>query len=360
MTSSLLSSRMEKDKINEKLVVEFDKSIDYAMRLVDSNGFGMCCVCDADKRIIGLITDGDIRRGILNDIDLSSPVEQIVRKDFHYVFNGKHLQLEADLLGYSYRLKQIPVLDSEGRLLDIIFLYRNCNYEIKDNPVVIMAGGLGQRLRPLTNDCPKPLLPIGSRPILERILLYFKYYGFRNFYISINYLGHMISDYFKTGETLGINIEYLHEKEKGGTAGSLVLLPKQTVPFVVTNGDLIYDVDLDEFLKCHTQANNLGTMCVRQHSFQIPFGVVNEVDGTFTGIIEKPNYNFMINAGLYCFDPSVMNFLPENGKIEMTSLFEKMMIAEEKLGVFKWSGRWVDIGTVDEYQKICKETVVKA
>jgi len=340
------------------IVITQDASIGDAMQLIDSTGLRLCMVCDSSNRIIGLVTDGDIRRGLLKKLDLSSSITKIVRSDFHYVVNNSGWELEADFLACAYNLECVPILDNKGHLYELIFSDRHRLYKSKENPVVIMAGGLGTRLRPLTDDCPKPLLRVGSRPILERIIIYFKYYGFKNFYISLGYLGEMISDYFKNGESLGVNIQYLHEDKRRGTAGALSLFPKKPLlPFIVTNGDLIMHVNLDEFLDSHLKNNLVGTMCVRQHRIQIPFGVVNTDGQLFTGIVEKPNYSFLINAGLYCLNPEALDLIPSDTFFDMTSLFNKFMEHEYKAGIFQWDGKWVDIGTLHDYERICKETL---
>jgi Nucleoside-diphosphate-sugar pyrophosphorylase involved in lipopolysaccharide biosynthesis/translation initiation factor 2B, gamma/epsilon subunits (eIF-2Bgamma/eIF-2Bepsilon) len=355
-----LNIRNQQNGDSFDITITQNHSISDAMKLIDSTGLRLCLVCDAENRIIGLVTDGDIRRGLLNNLELSSPINSIMRRDFHYVVNNSGWELEVDFLACAYNLECIPVLDSKGRLYDLVFPDRHHSYKERDNIVIIMAGGLGTRLHPLTVNCPKPLLPIGSRPILERIIIYFKYYGFRNFYISIGYLGHMISDYFGNGENLGVNIQYLQEAKRRGTAGSLSLLPaRPSLPFIVTNGDLIMHVNVDEFLDSHMKNDVVGTMCVRQHAIQIPFGVVN-IEGTrLTGIVEKPNYNFLINAGLYCFNPEVLNFIPSDDFFDMTSLFDKLIENGHKAGVFQWNGKWVDIGTIGDYQLICNETLTK-
>ncbi len=338
-------------------IIDQDACIGDAMKAINSSGLGICFVCDEGKRITGLVTDGNIRRGLLNNHDLSSPVEAIVQHHFHYVVNDSNWELEADFLAYAHNLECIPVLDNEGCLSNILFPHRQHVYKVRENAVVIMAGGLGSRLLPLTANCPKPLLQIGSKPILERIIIYFKYYGFRNFYISIGYLGYMIQEYFGDGKILGVNIQYVNEKSRRGTAGALSLLPqKPSLPFIVTNGDLIMNLNLDEFLNYHVNNMHAATMCIRQHSIQIPFGVVNVHDKNLMGIVEKPDYTFLINAGVYCFNPEVLNFVPSDSYFDMPLLFDALLKNKYKTGTFQWDGSWIDVGTVQDYQRLCGET----
>lgn len=343
---------------HEKLIIPHTSTINDALCAIDANGLGACLVSNASNCIVGLITDGDIRRGFLNGVTAVSPIDFILKKYFYYVKHSANWKSDAEFMLLMHAVKQIPILNHDGTLHEFV-IFTGCRvYKAKDNPVVIMAGGLGERLRPLTENCPKPLLPVGSRPLLERIIAYFRYYGFRKFYISINYLGEMISDHFQDGRAMGVEIEYLREQQRGGTAGSLLLLPKLLLPFIVTNGDLLMHVDLEEFITTHVQKQFLATMCVRSHAVRIPYGVVNVDEDRFIGITEKPGFNFLINTGLYSFNPSVLDFISDSEFVDMPTLFERIVKANCRAGVFMMEGKWIDIGNIDDYNMVCNNDII--
>jgi len=341
---------MNEQRIHDS-IISHDADIRQAMEQLETSGFKICLVCDEDRRTLGVITDGDVRRGLLRGLSLSSPAEQIMKKVFLHVVNDREYRHKAHALAQRENVEHIPVLDDQGRVHDIIFNSRRIRHEPKENVVVIMAGGLGSRLRPITDNCPKPLLRLGDRPLLETIILNFKRYGFTTFYISINYLGHMIVDHFKSGESLGVNIHYLQEENYLGTAGSLSLLPSQLHrPFIVINGDVIINLDIDELLMQHIDNCVLGTMCIRQYNTKIPYGVV-ETDGKrITNVHEKPNHSYFINTGLYCLEPTALEFIQLGAYMDMPDLFKIMAQKGLKAGVHLTDGPWLDIGNISDYQ----------
>lgn len=346
----------ERENVN-KATISHNSTVFDALSSINDSGIGVCLVCDAEKRVVGLITDGDIRRGFLSGISADSPVNSIAKKDFYHVVLSKNWKSDVEFVLLMHTVRHLPVLNEDGTLHELVIFTDCCVYKAKDNPVVIMAGGLGERLRPLTESRPKPLLSVGSRPLLERIIAYFRYYGFRKFYISLNYLGDMISDYFKDGSSMGVHISYLRETQRMGTAGSLSLLPKPSLPFIVTNGDLIMNINLDQFMAEHIQKQFLATMCVWSHSVKIQYGVVNVDKGRFSGITEKPNFDFLINTGLYCLNPEVIDFIPEEKLIDMPNIFDRIVKENGSVGTFRLNGKWIDIGTIDDYNRICRDDV---
>lgn len=267
--------------------------------------------------------------------------------------------IDIDYLFYSSHHDCFPVVDDKYKLVALVRKKCLSTHSVKENPVVIMAGGLGTRLRPYTKKTPKPLLNIGGVSIMQRILMYFHYYGFHNFYISINYLANQIQDTFGDGSHLGVNIRYLHEKEWLGTAGSIALMPCPEFPCFVTNGDLIMDVDLCSFLQQHQKTRASATMCTYNYPHEIPYGVVQSHSNNFLGIIEKPTYYFQISSGLYCLSPEVWNYLPLQ-KIDMPMLFETISKNGLKTYVYPHKGKWIDIGTREVFEMLSDRSSDKA
>jgi len=215
-----------------------------------------------------------------------------------------------------------------------------------------MAGGLGNRLRPLTEQCPKPLLKVGGKPLLENIVQGFAGYGFRKFYISVNYMAEMIETYFGDGSRFGVSISYIHEDNQLGTAGALGLLPE--VPrdsFFVINGDLLTQINFSHLLDFHSQHHSLATMCIKEYHYQVPFGVVQVNGEKLSALDEKPVQTFFVNAGIYVLEPSILDFIPRNHYFDMTMLFDRIMKKGLKPRVFPIREYWLDIGQLEDYKK---------
>jgi dTDP-glucose pyrophosphorylase/predicted transcriptional regulator len=336
-----------------------DSTIRQAMERLDNSGFKICLVRDENERILGIITDGDIRRGLLRGLELSSLAVQVMRTQFVYVVEEDGYRQKAHTLARQKNLDQVPVIDSKGRLVTIIFNSCLLRDEPKENFVVIMAGGMGMRLRPLTENCPKPLLQLGGRPVLENLILNFKKYGFSRFYLSINYLGHMIRDYFKDGSWLDVDIRYIEEHSRLGTAGALSLLPEKPImPILVTNGDLIMKLDIDDFVMHHIDSKVAGTMCIRQYGIQVPYGVVQTDGQHITSFLEKPSYSYLINAGLYCLEPDTLDMIPQGSHFDMPALFEAIVGSGKKAGIYITDGLWMDIGNIDDYRYACENASI--
>lgn len=334
----------------KKVAVNPDDSIKKVVDIIDKSAIQIALVTDDEGRLLGTVTDGDIRRGLLKGIGLDEKICEVANKKPHFATSKMNISAVKALMK-RFGIKQIPVVDENSRLIDLIVSKEILGQNLKENPVVIMAGGLGTRLRPLTNDCPKPLLKIGGKPILEIILDNFISEGFDNFYFSINYKGQMIRDYFGDGSNWGVSIKYIEENKKLGTAGSLSLLNKSiNNPIIVMNGDLLTKLSFSQLLNFHKENNHKATMCVRNYEMQIPYGVVN-IDGSILNSIEeKPVHKFFVNAGIYVLNPELKKFIPENEYYDMTDLFREIVEKKLKTGVFPIKEYWVDIGRLQDFE----------
>jgi len=250
-------------------------------------------------------------------------------------------------------LRQIPLVDSGGRVVGLVHMRElTPPIESRDNWVVLMAGGLGERLRPLTDKTPKPLLSVGSKPILESILEGFVEQKFRRFYISVNYKAAAIKRHFGDGRKWNVDIRYLEEDSRLGTAGALRLVPERpNTPFIVMNGDLVTRVNFQDLLDYHDQQRSKATMCVRQYDFQVPFGVVGINGNRIRMIDEKPVQRFLVNAGIYVLDPYLISLIPGDRAFDMTDLFARAIEAGRDTAAFPIHEYWLDVGRLDDLQR---------
>jgi len=253
-------------------------------------------------------------------------------------------------------VSQLPVINNQGSLVGLELLSELIKDEAIDNWVVLMAGGLGSRLKPLTDDCPKPMVKVGGKPVLETILESFIEQGFHKFYFSVNHLKEHITGYFGDGSKWGATIKYLAENEKMGTAGALSLLPDiPTQPVIVMNGDLLTKLNYKQLLNYHREHDALATMCVREYSFQIPYGVVRLDESSIIDIDEKPTQSFFVNAGVYVLEPEILRLVPKNKHFDMTTLFEKIIEDGMKTTVFPIREYWIDIGYHEDFARANSE-----
>lgn len=328
-----------------------DATLRQAMEVIDQSSMQLALIVDEGLVLKGLLTDGDIRRAILRGVPLDASVSDVVRTD-PTVFR---LQDSKDYVIRKMQKRKIihaPLLDDDGRILDLYILNELLAKKSRNNAVLLMAGGLGTRLRPLTEKIPKPLLKVGSMPILETILTSFIENGFSNFFISVNYKSEMIESYFGDGSRWDVSIEYLHEKKRLGTAGALYLLPKDLQePMVVMNGDLLTKVDFGDFLDHHVSEGAVATMGVREYSWQIPYGVI-EMDGSqISRITEKPVHQCYVNAGMYVLSPEAVRRVPAETYLDMPELFRRIVAEGEKTSVYPIRDYWMDIGQMDDFRQ---------
>lgn len=340
---------MPKDKWRAVLIGPETPAID-AVRLIDSTRMQIALVVDPAGRLVGTVTDGDVRRALIAGTTLSSPVREIMFR------NPTTAPPEADreaLLGIMQTkvLRQIPIVDAHGVVVGLESMMDLLAREELPNAVVLMAGGRGQRLRPLTDLCPKPLLRIGDKPILEIILENFVSQGFRRFFISINYLAEKVVEHFGDGSRFGVSITYLREDQPMGTAGALTLLPQMDLPFLVMNGDLLTKVNFAHLLEFHAAQQAVATMCVRPYTSQIPYGVVHVDEHKLVRIEEKPTQTVFVNAGIYALSPQALSRIPKGQAFDMPALFEALMAEQAATLAFPVREYWIDIGRVGDYEQ---------
>lgn len=329
-----------------------------ALKLIDKNLIGAAFVINNEQKVIGVITDGDIRRALINGVNTSCSIKGIFNSKFKFV-KGANSREEVKELLIKNKIRQLPVLDDDGKLIDLYSLEDLMRYDQKDNYVFILAGGLGTRLRPLTNDIPKPMLKVGDKPILELIINRFKDYGFKNFILSINYKGDIIEEYFKDGKDFDVNIDYVREKSRLGTAGSIKLAQnKLDKPFIVINGDILTGMNFHSFLNSHINNKFDITVGVRNYEIKVPYGVMVTDNLSIKSIEEKPTYNFYINSGVYVLNPEVIKYIPKNKPYNMPDIINDVINHKGNPGVYSISEYWTDIGRIDDYYKANEDVKV--
>lgn len=339
----------------ENIKLNKNSNIQEALEVINRGAMQIALVVDNNDKLIATLTDGDIRRALLSGKTLDSSISNIA---FSYPTVVRDTDTKEKVISLSLlkKLNQIPVVDKNDMLIGIIDIKEFFESQNKTNKVVLMLGGLGTRLRPLTENTPKPMLKVGDKPILETIILSFKKQGFKNFVFSLGYKADIIKEYFQNGEKFGVDIEYVIEEKRMGTAGALSLIKEKiTEDFFVMNGDLLTNMNFCDMMDYHLRNNSLATMGVREYEFQVPYGVVN-VDGIkIKNIDEKPIHNFFVSAGIYCLSEKILSFIPEDQFYDMPSLFEKLISENLKSISYPINEYWLDIGRIKEYKKANEE-----
>ena len=343
------------EKIWRTTVLPLSSNIKQAIAKLNETGLQIVLVLDAKDILLGTVTDGDIRRGLLRGLTLEEPIESVMRSN--------SLVVPADLSRdqvlqwmRANRLSQLPVVDVSSRVVGLHLWDAIDSKAVRPNLMVIMAGGLGTRLRPHTETCPKPMLPVAGKPMLEHIIDRAKEEGFGHFVITIHYLGQLIEEYFGNGERLGVRIDYLKETTPLGTAGALGLLnPRPELPFIVTNGDVMSDVKYGELLDFHARHAAVATMAVRLYEWQHPFGVVQTRGLDIIGFEEKPVSRTHINAGIYALNPQALNAIAPNNSYDMPSLFEQLQSEGKRTVAYPMHEPWLDVGRPDDL-KLARDT----
>jgi dTDP-glucose pyrophosphorylase/predicted transcriptional regulator len=335
----------------KKVLLKRDATIKDAIEVLNREAQRIVLIVDDGHRLLGVVTDGDIRRGLLDKKNLESSVSEIMNTK-PKIASESDSRLKILNVLKTYSLLQIPIL-RDGVVVGLETLQQLTERPKLENPIFIMAGGFGKRLAPLTDSCPKPLLKVGTKPILETIIEQFAEAGFYRIYISTHYLPEKIVEYFGDGSKWNVSIEYVHEQTPLGTGGALGLLPKNIpkLPIIMMNGDLLTKIDFGVLLKYHTNQNAIATMCVREYEYQVPYGVVEVSDNKISGMIEKPTHRYLVNAGIYVIDHEVLGSVGVNEKVDMPTLIERQFAKSLPVVAFPVHEYWLDIGKKHDFDK---------
>jgi dTDP-glucose pyrophosphorylase/predicted transcriptional regulator len=341
----------------KKTVVSSSLTLREVISNIDSSGLQIALVVNSIGHLIGTVTDGDIRRALLKNLSLDCLIVDVMNAK---PITATNALTKKNMVAYMYKygIHHLPIIDDLSCLVGLEVLDSTVFSEARDNLVVIMAGGLGKRLYPLTKDCPKPLLNVGGKPILESIVEGFAEQGFVNVFISVNYMAEMIKDYFHDGAKWGVSIRYLEEDKQLGTAGALSLLPETPkLPIIVMNGDLLTKLNYANLLEYHQQHNACATMVVRDYEFEVPFGVVHTEELSISSIEEKPIHKFRVNAGIYVLSPNSLKSIPFGDFFDMPSLFSQLALEKKRMLAFPLREFWIDIGRQEEFDRAQHEWV---
>lgn len=339
----------------KNILVGPDATILQALEAINNGARQIALVVDEEQRLVGSVTDGDIRRGLLRGIGLDQPVSLVMTTQPATVLGSGGWSGALELMR-RLSIHQVPVVDVDGRVIGLECLDEVVKTPQQDTWVVLMVGGLGTRLRPLTETVPKPMLPIGGKPLLETILRTLIGQGYRRFFFSVNYKSEVFQDYFGDGTRFGARIEYLVENKRLGTAGALGLLPERPDgPVIVMNGDLLTALNFQQLLAFHCENQAMATMCTREYKHQVPYGVV-QIDGAdLRGIVEKPVHSYFINAGIYVINPEVLDIIPRDQFFDMPQLFDKVLGNDQKIVVYPIREYWLDIGQLEDLKRAQSE-----
>jgi dTDP-glucose pyrophosphorylase len=336
----------------EKLLVYKNNSIKDALEILDSVGKGIVILVNENNQLLATITDGDIRRAILKGYSLEDSIEKVA----HYnpiVAKKNMVKNEIKDIFIKKAVKDIPVVDENNKVIDLITINDILLPSGKKSVVIIMAGGLGTRLKDLTKEVPKPMLKVGEEPLLQHIIDNFKQYGYNRFTLSLNYKAEIIQNYFQDGIAYGVKINYVIEKERLGTAGG-IKLGKDFIDddFFVINGDIFTNLNVDAMMNYHKENHFDITVGVRKYYYEVPYGVVEVENNCIKTLKEKPKVDYLINGGIYCLNPELINYIPDNIYYEITDLINTCIEKGLKVGYYEIKDYWMDIGKLEDYNKI--------
>jgi len=332
------------EELWRRAILPVDATIEQAIRNLDQVAIKIVLVVNEAGGLEGTISDGDIRRGLLKGLNLNSPIAGIIQRNPLVAPREMGSDMVMQLM-VANKILQIPVVDDHHHVVGLHLWAEITTPRARPNLMVIMAGGAGTRLRPHTEDCPKPMLPVAGKPMLEHIIERARSEGFSHFVLAIHYLGHVIEKYFGNGERLKVRIDYIREQAPLGTAGALGLLsPRPASPLVVTNGDVLTDIRYGDLLDFHIRHAAAATMAVRVHEWQHPFGVVQTQGVEIVGFEEKPVARTHINAGIYALNPDALSVLPVNTHCDMPTLFERLQAASMRTVAYPMHELWLDVG----------------
>ena len=320
-----------------------------AIKVINKAKVKLALVINSEDKLTGVLTDGDIRRGLLNNYTLSLQCKDVMNKRPKYSKTENKDSLIKLMQKYNL---PIPIVDKDKKIRNLCILDHKVS-DMRDNTIIIMAGGKGERLLPLTASIPKPMLKIKNKPIIQRIIEGLKSSGFFNIIISVNYQSHKLTDYFSDGSKFGIKISYLHEKKILGTVGALSLLDAEKIvkPIIVLNGDILTNIDFSKLVDFHKKSKHSITMCAANHNVTLPYGIIEINENRISSIKEKPLESYLVNAGIYVFNPEVIKNIPYNKKLDMPELINQY-INKQDVAVYPLFEEWADIGTHQDYNRV--------
>lgn len=334
-----------------RALISYEATLADAIENLNTVAIKLALCVDAEGRLIGSVTDGDLRRGLLRGLTIQDPVREIANPNPLVVPEGADPDTVRAIMQLN-KVLQVPVVDAAGRVVGLHLWDALDEVPSHDHTMVIMAGGKGMRLRPYTENCPKPMLPVVGKPMLQHIIERARSQGFGRFVLSLNYLGQMIRDHFGDGSTYGVSIAYIEEDEPLGTAGALSLIqPRPESAFVVTNGDVLTDIDYRELIEFRKRHNAHGVMAVRMYEWTNPYGVVQMEGVNITGFAEKPVLRSYINAGVYAFVPAVLDYLVRDRQCDMPTLFDRLREAKHRTVAYPMHEPWLDVGRPDDLER---------
>jgi dTDP-glucose pyrophosphorylase len=339
----------------DKTLVSPDTGLRQSLSIIDATGQQMAIVVDQERKLVGTLSDGDIRRWLIAGGTIEDTAGKVCNRNPTAASSQQSTDAILSLMR-TRGIHQVPVIDDHGVVIGLATVDDYLQYEDREEPVIIMVGGLGSRMGALTQTTPKPMLPVAGKPILQLIVEQFRQQGFRNYFFAINYLGDQIHNHFGDGSAFDIKIEYVRETKRMGTAGALSLLPRRCeTPVIVTNGDLLLREDFSAALNRHIEQNVDATVLVRDYQMQVPFGVIEECNGAVGAIVEKPIQTFKVNAGVYFLNPNVIDLVPRDIFFDMPELFNNCVGSGLKTSRHLINGYWLDIGRVPDYERAQRE-----
>lgn len=335
----------------KNIIVQAEDTIRSALNVIDKEALRIALVVDQNQHLLGVITDGDIRRGLLRSLPLDSRVKEVMNVAPLTIQPNETKKKIIEIMEKN-SVFALPIVEN-GKVIGLETLQEAMHKPQYNNPVFIMAGGFGTRLRPLTDNCPKPMLHIGDKPILETVIQRFINAGFVNFYISTHFMPEQIQAHFGDGSKWGINIHYVYEDSPLGTGGALGLLPKDMpdLPIIMMNGDVLTKMNFERLLEFHNENNAHATMCVREYDYQVPYGVINGKGNKIISMVEKPTQRFFINAGIYVVSQELARSVPLDHIIDMPTLLELHIGKQKDVLMFPIHEYWLDIGRMDDFNR---------
>ena len=341
----------------QSLFVFPDQPVRAAMICIDRGSCGIALVVDQEKHLLGTITDGDVRRAVLAGTDLESPIRELLSKKISTQYpkpvtvpSGEKREKLLELL-HQNSLRHLPVLDADGRVVDLVMIDDLIPIQDLRLQAVIMAGGLGTRLRPLTEDMPKPMLPVGGKPLMELVIEQLRQVGIRRVNVTTHYKPEKITGHFGDGSSFGVELNYVNEDKPLGTGGALGLIEAPKEPLLVINGDILTQVDFRAMLAYHQEHQAVMTVAVKQYDIKVPYGVIECKGSRVCALKEKPQMHFLVNAGVYLLEPKVYEFIPNGEHFNMTDLVQRLLDSNHVVASFPIIEYWLDIGQLADYEQ---------